>query len=601
MRSRLKPEKQCLKWPRRSISGDNSIGTFGEELAKFGPSLTAYATSVDSITYSVVTKTGYITKVIESLSEAVPEQGALSWLINGEVNVETFGKSLVGFGESFVDYSDKIQNVDTTKVAPVTEEINHIIEMCKGMMDINLTNVELFGAALTRMATDSLDAFVTAFTGSEERVVNAVNIFVDYAVKAANSVVGSLTDSGTKLGNELIDSFSSGVLNKLDTSRDAIKAMAFDFRSTMDINFKRPDYVAIGEGLLQWIIDGIENKRAKVREEIIDFCDRDVIQLLQSKLKEDTIKPISVSMMNYLDAGIVSTESTVLSRVKKVCENIVAKFKTHLGSDELYPIGTIINNNIALGLTSSMFTLETAVKTVASKLLTAFSLALNEDALKDIGKEVANGIAKGLKENTDTASEAARETAKAVEFATRDYLHINSPSKTFVKLGGYVIEGFANGIQNGFDMLSGVVDGLGNRVVNPIDAAIEKICDSMESVNSDFSPVITPVIDLTNVNSAAGTIASTFGNLKFGTTMNLAQSAYSGFSYGRLAPTETLDTRDKMLSDKLDKLSDTIADNSKTENYNNFYISSTDPKKAAEEVGYIMQHKVERRRAVWAK
>jgi len=71
-----------------------------------------------------------------------------------------------------------------------------------------------------------------------------------------------------------------------------------------------------------------------------------------------------------------------------------------------------------------------------------------EDA-EIVGENIPAGVASGINANSATAINAVIALGNAVTSAMRTTLAINSPSKVMAELGGYVSEGFAEGIMGG--------------------------------------------------------------------------------------------------------------------------------------------------------
>lgn len=88
----------------------------------------------------------------------------------------------------------------------------------------------------------------------------------------------------------------------------------------------------------------------------------------------------------------------------------------------------------------------------------------NSANLFGAGVSVAQGFADGIYARKNAAIQAAREMAGEVEYATRNTIQATSPSQVFMRLGGYVPEGFALGITGGkggaVDAVTSMVQGV---------------------------------------------------------------------------------------------------------------------------------------------
>lgn len=128
----------------------------------------------------------------------------------------------------------------------------------------------------------------------------------------------------------------------------------------------------------------------------------------------------------------------------------------------------------------------------------------------NLGINLVNGFANGITANTFKARARARAMAKAAYDAAKSQLGIHSPSKVFRKLGTYVPEGFAIGIDKFRSLVKGSAVGMADTAINGTRDAIARISDVINS-DVDAQPTIRPVLDLSEVKAGAGAINSMIG------------------------------------------------------------------------------------------
>lgn len=113
-----------------------------------------------------------------------------------------------------------------------------------------------------------------------------------------------------------------------------------------------------------------------------------------------------------------------------------------------------------------------------------------------MGAYVSIGLASGIQAYAGAALEAAYSLASQVQEVLSSAFEINSPSRVTERMGGFIDAGLAKGIQNG----SEEVENSMYTVVDPLLATLA----ALMSEDFDISPTITPVIDMTDVDAAAG-------------------------------------------------------------------------------------------------
>lgn len=114
---------------------------------------------------------------------------------------------------------------------------------------------------------------------------------------------------------------------------------------------------------------------------------------------------------------------------------------------------------------------------------------------------MVNGIAAGIGEVVNAAKNMA---ANALN-AAKNFLGINSPSKEFMKIGGFVSEGAAIGINKTADMVGTAGTNLGKAAMTATQKALRNMKDAV-AIDPNMSPTIKPVLDLSAVKKDASLI-----------------------------------------------------------------------------------------------
>ncbi len=131
----------------------------------------------------------------------------------------------------------------------------------------------------------------------------------------------------------------------------------------------------------------------------------------------------------------------------------------------------------------------------------------NAQKIHDSGVNLANAIVEGLliglvgKENKDKVLNKIKELAGSVIDGFMHFIGANSPSKVFMKIGGYIDEGLAIGLdKNSMAQNSAVL--AAERVVSAFSETLANLPNAMDGMD-ELNPVITPVLDLTKVQVGA--------------------------------------------------------------------------------------------------
>jgi hypothetical protein len=121
-----------------------------------------------------------------------------------------------------------------------------------------------------------------------------------------------------------------------------------------------------------------------------------------------------------------------------------------------------------------------------------------------------DGFVKGIDENTFKAEAASAAMSSAAIRSAKATLRERSPSKEFYSIGNFAGLGFVNALDDYSSKAYKAGSGMAESARNGLSKAISKVIDVINS-DIDPQPTIRPVLDLSNVRSGAGAIASMLG------------------------------------------------------------------------------------------
>lgn len=179
---------------------------------------------------------------------------------------------------------------------------------------------------------------------------------------------------------------------------------------------------------------------------------------------------------------------TVEEAAPEIAGTMDAWVNSFLGTllPEMTEGGTEATNNLAEG-----------AKTGASKM-------------QDAGYYADLGLAKGIGEYAYLPQDAMSSVCDLVYGAAQNKFQFNSPSKLFAEVGKYNMQGLALGTTDNEELAISAVQRMGDNYYLAMQQALAPI-DAI--INDDFSisPVITPVVDMSNVRNGASMVDGLFG------------------------------------------------------------------------------------------
>lgn len=212
------------------------------------------------------------------------------------------------------------------------------------------------------------------------------------------------------------------------------------------------------------------------------------------------------TLMTNMAAGISAGGSRIRAIMTSLLTALVSAARSRAG--QFSSIGKTLASRFASGVKSGSSATKSAF---SSALSSAVSNARSYyGSFYSAGSYVAEGFANGIKANRYKAEAQARIMAQNAATAAAKALKINSPSKVFRAIAYSIPEGFAQGIDRKSWMVDDSIDSMASAALNNTKAVISRIADSVDS-SIDAQPTIRPVLDLSDVESGAGTISSMFG------------------------------------------------------------------------------------------
>jgi hypothetical protein len=140
-----------------------------------------------------------------------------------------------------------------------------------------------------------------------------------------------------------------------------------------------------------------------------------------------------------------------------------------------------------------------------------------------VGIDFVTGFAKGISDSVGTAVDAAKDLAGSVVDKVRNVLDSHSPSRVMIGIGGDIPTGLAIGIEGMSKMAVTSAKNMVQDTVSQFDRITTAIADALYS-DMDFTPVITPVIDMSKVDAGVSELSKMYKgvNLKLNTSMDSA-------------------------------------------------------------------------------
>lgn len=456
------------------FTGNNDVDTFGEKLVPFGEAMKAYSEAIMGMDSAAITNSATAGKALVELANTIPNIGGLVSWFTGDNDLGSFGDSLVQFGSGIKSYSDSISGIDTGIMSSVITQVNRLVEMAKGMAELDTSGMSGFSTALIQLGNNGIDGFINAFTDASGRVTSAATSMLTTFINAANAQKGNLTSTFTTMmqavlttltnyqtqfntaGSTLMTKFISGIKSQDGNTKTAITNIISGCITA--INNKQTQFNTAGANLMIKLIAGVKSKDYETRNAFVNIL-------------SSCLTAIANKYPEFQNAGM-QCMIKFIAGVKEKAEEVKTAFTGNLNASV------------------------TAIRDY-------------HDQFKQAGTYLVEGFADGISENTYRAEAKARAMARAAAEAAEDELDEHSPSRVGYHIGDFFGLGFVNAIGTyavkaynaSAEMADSAKTGLGN--------AIAKVKDMIDN-GVDGQPTIRPILDLSDVEEKSHRLNTLF-------------------------------------------------------------------------------------------
>lgn len=252
--------------------------------------------------------------------------------------------------------------------------------------------------------------------------------------------------------------------------------------------FESSDLFTLGGRITGTLKDDIQKNSGEVEEASKNLVNKasDPLKELQPKLYES-----GKEAPNGLAQGIKDNTDVVGKASKDMGNSADEQLRSSLGihspSRVMAENGKFISLGLAQGIKDSENEPIQSIQSLAQKMPEQFNGLSNE--LNVIGNYAMQGFADGINQGGETAISNADRIANNVAETMRRALDIHSPSRVMMKIGGYVGEGLAIGMEKSAKMVNKASDLLSNSAMSANGSAL--IQSDQVQVNNNSATYIT--------------------------------------------------------------------------------------------------------------
>lgn len=470
--------------------------------------------------------------ILAPASAALLALGAAMVLVSASFAI--FGAGLIMIGTGLTAISSGIMSFSAVSTTAIGMFVNSV----KMMLQELIMLIPSIAASLA----EGLVVFIEQIASLAPRFTEAATIIINTLIVAIADNIPKLVKTGinliltllkgikdaipriAKLGVEIITGFINGIAEGL------------------------PDIIDAGFNLMVSFInglaDGIRDNTETVKGAIINLCSA-ILEAFMSFFGISSPSTVMQQQGRYLMQGLlngIKSFGGIPAALGKVLKSALGRVKGFI--TKFREKGAEIVRNIVNGIKGKAHDIATNVGQAITKAKNKISGFAGN--FLTAGKNLVSGIAGGIRRGASSVISAAGSIASRALSKFKSMLGISSPSKAFAEAASWIPEGIVVGINKTSNKVQRAVSSMSDSALDPLSKAISKAYYGLDS-GMDFSPTITPVLDLSEVRKDATGINSILGDKSIALASSLGRNGIQNLENNSLM-NQLLGKMDKIMS-----------------------------------------------------
>ncbi|MEG0239486.1 MAG: tape measure protein [Anaerorhabdus sp.] len=443
-------------------------------------------------------------------------------------NVETIMKALGGILDGLIKLVPKTILLITTVIVEMAKAIIVLaptlaiaaFELITQLLDVFIKYIP----ELSQKGTDMIIALIVAFTTDIPRLVEAgVNAMVELITKMAQGI----RDHQQEIVDAVLD-ITEAILEIIITALVGVIDVLFGWIPGVSEKTKE-----IGDGAKNALRDAFNI------EQVADEKTGQFVSTIDGKKALSgtaganlgiaakngaagvDLKPTGGALGDALNGGI----NGVVRNANAAGNNLGQSAKQGAGAVEVKSTGNAFGSNFTGGIEDK----KGSAKTSGEGLANFGKTGLESVSADSSGKNFGEGFAGGIDSKQDRVNKASTSLGSLAKSALEGFLKIFSPSRVMREDGGHFGEGFALGIEDKESRVEGKATQLAKGAVKAVQGFSGAFSDAMDD-NFNLSPVITPVLDMSNISNIRTPNQLNFGSLGSDGVQGIGSTNYYEFN-----------------------------------------------------------------------
>lgn len=388
------------------FTGDNNLGTFGDQIASYATSLGTFANilrenPIDTTTTATAKECGLL---MAELQSSLPE----SHLFDGKMDLDDFGMKITSFSKYMGVFANMTAQMDVSNLTTVSIAAKRLGEMTQSISAVDQTKIDEFDfEGIGNSIKTFCDSFDNVDASKVETAINSINKLVN-TIKSMDG-----------LNTNGVNTFK-GILNSLSGDTVNLKGIGNSFSDDQIASFN-----SIGSSVVSAIASGMKSKSSEFTS-----IGHSILSSIKSSLNYNIqqFKTSGETIMSNFVSGIKGSRNTASSAFTSMMAFITLSLKGYYNN--FYTIGGYLVTGFANGISASAYKAKAKAKDMAKDAEKAAREELQVHSpskkLDKVGQYFGMGFANGIDKKSHLSVQAAKTMAASA---------IDSTKQTISRLG----------------------------------------------------------------------------------------------------------------------------------------------------------------------
>lgn len=225
------------------------------------------------------------------------------------------------------------------------------------------------------------------------------------------------------------------------------------------------------------------------------------------------------------EAGQAALKENISGFGDNVEDAVRDELDSHSPAEKMVPVGEDVAGGVGKGITDNiaLSSLRRAFLSLSSSAVANANEAFKSSGFLNAGRQVSAGIATGIRNGRSQVINAIADLARETIEEAYSKFEIESPSKVMIRMAKYIPMGIAEGITRYSSYAMTAMDDLTADTTSAFSESISSASRHLADGMGDFNPVITPELDLSNIEAGSKTLADIF-NQGYATSLAISNS-----------------------------------------------------------------------------